>query len=202
MRILETHVFQFAELSAEAQERAIDSERNNENYLSYEWWDSDKEDLIAIADLMGIDIKDTYFSGFWSQGDGACFTGTYTYKKGSVQAVKDYVPNDTELHSIVRRLQEAQKKYFYKLSAKITHSGHYYHNNSVTIDVEHENENVSLPTTRYYKDDTGIDEALRDLMKWYYRQLQSQYNWLMSDEAIKESLISNEKEFTENGFPF
>lgn len=190
--------YTFDELSTEAKQRAIDNEQDNCHYLNYEWWDCTESDFTTIASLMGIDIENTFFSGFSSQGDGACFTGTYAYKKGSVKEVKEYAPMNTELHSIARRLQETQKKYFYKLTASISHNDRYYHDQSVDIEVDHEND-VKLPVTQNYRDDTGIDEALRDLMTWYYRQLEKEYDRLLSDEVIGENFIANEVEFTNDG---
>ncbi len=42
-------------------------------------------------------------------------------------------------------------------------------------------------------------EALRDLARWLYRQLQAEYDHLISDEAIEEGIIVNEYTFTEVG---
>jgi hypothetical protein len=36
-------------------------------------------------------------------------------------------------------------------------------------------------------------------MKWLYRSLESSYNYLISEEAIKETIIANEYDFYENG---
>jgi hypothetical protein len=47
--------------------------------------------------------------------------------------------------------------------------------------------------------DEELAEALRAFMKWIYRQLEREYDYLTSDEAIAESIIANEYEFTEEG---
>jgi hypothetical protein len=36
-------------------------------------------------------------------------------------------------------------------------------------------------------------------MRWIYRQLEREYEWLMSDEQVDESIRINEYEFTEEG---
>ncbi|MGF6862698.1 hypothetical protein ABIE69_003288 [Rhodobacteraceae bacterium MBR-64] len=41
-----------------------------------------------------------------------------------------------------------------------------------------------------------VTEALRDLARWLYRQLQSEYDHLTSDEAIEEGIVVNEYTFT------
>lgn len=202
MRTVKHKIYSFSELSEESKEKAISNVRDNENYLSYDWWDSVYEDFRQIAKITGIYIADIYFSGFSSQGDGACFTGAYAYKSGALKELKKYAPKDEKLHAIVKSLQEVQSKYFYKLSAQITHNGRYYHSNSVSIDVLHENENVTLPYTKNYRDDTGIDEALRGLMEWLYSTLEKEYDYLMSDEAVIEHVEANELEFWGTGRQF
>jgi hypothetical protein len=47
-----------------------------------------------------------------------------------------------------------------------------------------------------------VTEALRDLARWLYRQLQAEYDHLTSDEAIEEGIIVNEYTFTEGGRRF
>lgn len=47
-----------------------------------------------------------------------------------------------------------------------------------------------------------VTEALRDLARWLYCQLQAEYDHLTSDEAIEEGIIVNEYTFTEAGRRF
>jgi len=47
-----------------------------------------------------------------------------------------------------------------------------------------------------------VVEAIRDLARWLYRQLQAEYDHLTSDEAIEEGIIVNEYTFTEGGRRF
>ncbi len=111
------NTFTYEQLSEDAQEKARDWFR--ESNLDYNWWDSIEEDAIEIAKLMGITLDNMYFSGFSSQGDGACFEGSYSYAKGGYKAVKDYAPMDTVLHSIASNLQEIQKRNFYSIEATV-----------------------------------------------------------------------------------
>jgi len=48
----------------------------------------------------------------------------------------------------------------------------------------------------------AVTEALRDLARWLYRQLESEYEHLTSDEAIDESIAANDYSFTEAGRRF
>ena len=45
----------------------------------------------------------------------------------------------------------------------------------------------------------GVREALRAFMQWIYTRLEAEYDYLQSDDAIKESIGANEYEFTANG---
>ena len=113
-------------------------ERHRVESVHDEWWDDVyevfKEDMSAI----GVHVETIYFSGFWSQGDGACFEGCWHYSAGCVKAVKDYAPQDTDLHSIAKALRDASRKVFYTARARVVHSGRYYHECSVSIDIESE----------------------------------------------------------------
>jgi hypothetical protein len=46
-----------------------------------------------------------------------------------------------------------------------------------------------------------LTDCLRAFMDWIYRQLEIEYEWLVSDECVDENIRSNEYEFDENGNP-
>ena len=213
-------VYTYDELSDKAKEKAR------------EWWSSlvfsDScdwefvyEDAVRMGKLMGIEISsspvrlmgggarlkpDIYFSGFSSQGDGACFEGSYRYKKGAVEAIKKETgfgfkgsdgvvgKGDAELTRIAKGLQEVQRKHFYKLSATCTHRGHYTHSGCMDVDVEHYDGWRDLKG-----DDEQVRQLLRDFADWIYRQLEAEYDYQCSDEAVEEILLNNPYEFYENG---
>ena len=50
-------------------------------------------------------------------------------------------------------------------------------------------------------EDTVI-EALRDLARWLYRQLQHEYDYLSSDAVVDEAITINGWTFTEQGKRF
>jgi len=195
MRIVktETKVYKYEELSDDAKQTAL--EKLSDINVDHEWW-YDYEDKKEIAKLMGIDIDNIYFSGFSSQGDGACFEGNYEYKKNSIKAVIDYAPQDVELHRIVKALQAVQKTAFYGITASVKHSGHYYHKYCTDISVDMP-ENIGQ--AKFSEIEDATIELLRDYMDWIYRQLQSEYDYQTSEEAILETIEANEYEFTEDG---
>ena len=48
----------------------------------------------------------------------------------------------------------------------------------------------------------GVIEALRDLARWLYRQLEREYDYLSSDDVVDEAIIANGYTFTEGGQRF
>lgn len=204
-RVIETPVYYFDQLSDAAKERARDWYR--ECSKTDHWWDSVYEDAERVANCLGIEIdsrkgsKDLciYFSGFCSQGDGACFEGRYRYRKGWLEELTAYAPpspeRNQELHRIGHALQEVQARYFYKLEATAKHSGHYYHSGCTNIDVTHADDQ--------YRDigdaEDTVAQLLRDFMDWIYDGLEKESEWLDSEENVDECIVANEYEFDVNG---
>lgn len=52
-----------------------------EPVLDYDWWDSVYEQYKEDGEERGMSIDDIFFSGFSSQGDGACWKGTFDAEK-------------------------------------------------------------------------------------------------------------------------
>ena len=208
MRTIETNIYQYAELSDAAKEKARDWCRNTiQDDVFYT--ESVYDDAAAVADLMGLDICQTrftrcdgshgykptiHYSGFWSQGDGACFEGRYRYKPGAVKALADYAPQDLELQRIARELQKAQKRYFYRLTASTTCArGNITRVNVEGLDVNHVSYNVAHDT------EGAVEEALTDFAHWIYRRLEREYKHSISDDVVVENIEANEYEFTVDG---
>jgi len=196
MEIVETKVYTYDKLSDEAKQVALEKLRNIN--VNHDWWDFVYKDVNAVAALMGININQIYFSGFWSKGDGACFEGLYEYKAGSVKAVEAYAPKDEELHRIAAELAALQRKCFYQIRASFQHSGDYYHRFCTDFSVDFKSH---VTGSDYYNEETegAIIKAIRDLMHWTYWQLKSNYDALTTDEAVAETIKDNDYNFTNDG---
>ena len=189
MRTIETSVYKYPELDERAKEnarewfsRGVFSDSND--------WECVYEDAKNIGALIGIEIDEIYFSGFSSQGDGASFTGRYSYVKGGLKVLKEYAPIDAELHRIAEALQAVQRQNFYKVRAKITVDGRYCHSNTMRF------ENLE----NHYEDvNSDVEQLLRDFANWIYCQLKNEYYYQTSDEYVEENILANEYEFYENG---
>ena len=112
--------------------------------------------------------------------------------------VKEYAPKDAELHRIAKGLQEVQKKWFYGLVGSVKHQGHYYHEFCTVVDVCKRDEQEWFSTVPIEVQDE-LTDLLRDFMRWIYRTLQEEYEYLSSDEQVLEMLDANEYDFTEDG---
>lgn len=204
--VIEKTVFTFDELDSRAKERARDWYRSCMDTTDYA--DSVLEDFERVCAIIGVDLAthnvrlygggtrqkpSIYWSGFSSQGDGACFEGSYAYAKGSAKAIREYAPQDTKLHAIANTLATLQRSNFYSLSATVKHSGRYYHEYCMDIDV------CRLGERAVAKLDDIVTSLLRDLARWLYRQLEAEYEYHTSDAAIDESIEENEYTFDENG---
>ena len=194
MRTIQTIAYSFDELSEDAKDTARKWFRKLDSTWEYES-EYILEDCKDIAKNIGIDIDKIYYSGFSSQGDGACFTGSYRYKKESVKAIREDMPNNIELNRIVRELASAQKKYFYGIQASITHSYRYYFAKSTDISVEHNYNDIQIGE----RTEERIQDALTDFMDWIYARLRDSYFDTLEDEYIDEAIIANNYEFDEDG---
>ena len=108
--------FKFDELSDSAKDRARDDARYND--VQDEWWDAVYEDAVRTGSILGIEIStttrrtgsgksyettDIFFSGFSSQGDGACFSGYYAGRHDAVEKLAAET-DDKELTRIANAL--------------------------------------------------------------------------------------------------
>jgi len=190
--------YTFNELSDSAKETARADYRHYG--LDYEWWDCTIEEYKELGELLGIEIDNIYFSGFARQGDGACFTGAYSYRKGWKKALASETGGELyrKLESIGLGLQAEQEKYFYGITASINHTGHYCQENSVTVSVDPgEHINGYWSDTSSMED--NIADCLRDFMQEIYSTLTSEYDYLTSDSVIDEYLQDGEWQFLESG---
>ena len=138
--IITITVYTLDELSCPAREKARDGYR--QHHADSNWYENVYEDFREVCDIFGIDLRQRvfrlsngrfmeepciWFSGFCSQGDGACFEGRWHWQSATTRRVREYAPQDRELHRIADALQAVQKRNFWQLQAEIHHRGRYCH---------------------------------------------------------------------------
>lgn len=223
MRIVKTKVYQYQELSDEAKEKARDWYREGSQHD--EWWDFqnvrdaakylgieiDDETQKRVGGYVfdkGTKVttwdsnKETtytkpciYFSGFWSQGDGASFLGTWRADKmRPPKELKADFASDKELWRIHQALWEFATKYPESYCTSSRSNSHYSHERSTNLE-------AVLDEEIDYNKETHkpLEECLVDFMQWIYRALEREYEYINSDEQVTETIMINEYEFTEEG---
>lgn len=220
MRIQETKVYTYDELSDKAKEKARNWYR--EGNLDYDWWDCSYEDFANRAQELGIDLRqkpvklmngktryvpEIYFSGFYHQNSGSSFAGTWRASDMKLEALKEECPTEAELHRIGAELESVVKEDA-EMSASITA----HRDNWIRVEVEDGEtiaeqlneleykspEYITLAEACKNREETVID-AMRDFNHWIYKRLEAEYEWLNADEQVEESIRCNEYEFTEDG---
>lgn len=216
MRVMETTVYQFEELSDEAKEQAREWYREGEG----EYFSSDPfiyDSAETAAKLIGIEFAAREvplmsgrkrsepaiaWSGFWCQGDGASFAGTYTFTRGAADAVRAEFPTDTALHAIADGLQALQAHY--KLSGagpgnvegKVTKDGRESHSGAMDATVTDSETGEEPEDYEITKRFLGL---MRDFADWIYEGLRAEYESRQENEYVDECIIANEYEFDEDG---
>lgn len=233
-------VYGFEELSATAKERAREWYRDARSGDDF-WSDSVIEEMARQGALMGITFKERerksmsgkslpgephiWWSGFYSQGDGACFEGTWSARHvqpGMVAADWGDDENTREIKRIAGVFERIAKE-FPDASFSVIHRGHYYHEHSTEFDVSNGREDVE-PTDEQiwamrfpddpmdesgrqmavdrWKDEMSEDELVknaRDFMRYIYRALEREWDYVNSDEVVDELIVANDYEFDEDG---
>lgn len=207
--VKETKVYPFDELSAAAKETARQWWRDCENQ-DFGGCGFELEFAETAAKLLGIEFDTRpvklvgsgtrydsviYWSGFYSQGDGASFKGRYSFAADSPAKVRAEFPKDEKLHRIADELAELQAKNSNSLTGKIEQRGNYVHSNTMYVYwVEREDEkDVSNDA------EDELQDLMRDFANWIYANLREDYEWQMADEQVDDSIRGNEYKFTENG---
>lgn len=194
----------FNALPEDLKDKILDEHRHW-NVEHIDWWDCVYEQFKADMSEIGIDVERMFFSGFWSQGDGACFEGD----------VYDWELFLKSLGYTEPALMTHATKHF---ALRVDHRGHYYHENCTIFGSD-------IPLPRHDEDEDFIHdyspherdslqeavwlallngysgesferefaEAFKDHMRDLYKRLEEEYDYLTSDEAVLDSLEANDQ---------
>lgn len=211
MRTETIEIYTYAELSEKAREKAL---RDYSGSIDYDWSDSVYEDAMTIASLIGVTIDKIAYTGFYSQGDGARFTGYYNPVDNAQVKVKEHAPTDESLHRIAAEFDRIRAEFtlatvdgcpvpaaYYALISAGT--SNYCHEYTMVIDIDTEAESLFWDLdnagTHFDKIKTDLKSALRSYAKWIYKQLELEWEYLTSEDSFKETCEANNWEFTVNG---
>ena len=204
MKTLVINAYAIDELAPGVLAKVID--RLRVDLVDDQWWDSVYDDADSIATILGITIDRRRtgrspaieFSGFWSQGDGACFTGRYRFSPNATKELRSYAPVDSTLHDIADELAAIHKKHPAAFEVSIVrNASRYCHERSVDVNVSLDGDDEEQPVPRELDD--GVTEQMGRVMRWIYRQLENEYEYQTSDDRVRQSAFDNELLFTANG---
>lgn len=184
-------------VNSEQRERLIEKYRDIN--VDYQWWDCVYEDFREDMKAVGIVVTRMYFSGFWSQGDGACFEGWLD----NVRTYLDHHHKDQ--YPMIRKLLEHGGG----LYVSCEHRGHYCHEHSTTFCRDNDTLTCLLPQPTEFHEavveqwqdkldeelddfEADVTEQWRTYMRDLYHKLEEEYEYLVSDEAVWESIVANE----------
>jgi hypothetical protein len=177
-------LYQFDELYETVKKKILDKYRNIN--VDYDGWDDwVLEDWYIKLKSLGYEDAKIYFSGFWSQGDGACFTATVN--------IDQYL----SAHKLTTRFKHLLEWADY-ISITITHRRHYYFARSTDVNVEFREENQEVEAL-LNELEAMIKKERETLGDEIYKNLEDVYCDLTSDESVAETLRINEYEFLEDG---
>lgn len=184
----------------ERQQKLIERYRDF-NVEHIEWWDCTYDDFKEDMEKVGIHVDNMNFSGFWSQGDGASFTGCISDNKLFLEH-----HNLTESYPWLTKLMSHGGGF----SLSIERTGHFYvHENTVSIGLSYtDNFRNVLPDDgvraavieqwdeHLEAEYNTIWQAVTDIVRGYcrdlYRRLEETYDYYTSDEAVWEAILANE----------
>lgn len=155
------------------------------------WYESTIEDFCDnICPHLGLDVsyRDVVFSGFWSQGDGASFTGCFKLSDVCLDDLKASVPTEVDLHEIVGGLQALVEEHP-NIEGRISRlSSLYYHSNTMIMgDYSSENSYCDEETEAFAAADgeATLMRIFRELADWLYSQLNTAYDFYLADATAQ-----------------
>lgn len=197
--------YTYDELSDDAKKKAVSESRYAcveywkwYDYI-YEWYKDEilPENGFEVSKRYKSDDDAMYFSGFWSQGDGASFAAGVN--------VRQFLKAN-KLCNEFRSLYYWSDPDFGYAYANISQGGHYCHEMTMNADTEWTGdwddnaENVPAVDQLDELESVILDKA-RELARKLYRSLEEEYNSMTSDEYVADHIEANEYLYWSNGKP-
>ena len=155
-----------------------------------DWYEHTIEDFCDnICPHFGLDVsyKDVEFSGFWSQGDGASFTGNFYLSDVTPEALKQALPTEVELHQLVDELAELAESHP-EIQGKVTRlSSRYSHSNTMIIGDWRSNNSYHNEETEAFATadaEASLLSIFRQLADWLYSRLHAEYDFQFADATV------------------
>ncbi len=200
MRTIKVSLYEFDELSEPAKDRAVQHYHNINT--DYEWWDSVYEDWKTKLTEQGFTNAKIYFSGFWSQGDGACFESEIDFDRQFELFKASMLENgNARMQRAFRNHENWIYDYLYNETTYriVRTSSRYSHEYSVKIEPDCHRYTKGILNDIYTGFTAWLENQRLEFSRQIYRDLEAEYGYLSSDKAIIETIRINGFEFTGNG---
>lgn len=139
--------------------------------MGINWVLQAQEEIMEIAEVLGIYVKDIYFSGF-ENWEKICFTGSYHFTPNPQLKVRQIENGDLELQSLADRFHAAQKNY--NLSCSLVLGSRAFTRNSIEFRWSSPERGGCL-TPKEREAARSMNAILRDFMYWMLGRIKSVY---------------------------
>lgn len=187
MRTKEITVYGFSELADDIQENVLNHFRDINT--DYQWYDCLFDDWREKLEAYGFTAPEIHFSGFYSQGDGACFDAGIDLDRAF----------DRYLEEFPLKHVEGFRAFLYECGARIITTNHRYshwNTRSIEYDSGHSGKRLNSRLDHFID---WLEAKRKEFSQAIYRDLENEYDYLTSDEAVRDSIEANDYEFTATG---
>lgn len=156
------------------------------------WYDSTIEDFCdTILPHFGVDVsyKDVEFTGFWSQGDGASFKGSFNLSDVSLTDLEASVPTEVALLKLAAELQVLADAHPTIHGHVSRMSSRYSHSNTMCIGEYSSNNGYCNEETEAFAAagaEASLLKIFRQLADWLYERLDSAYDFYRADATASQ----------------
>lgn len=188
---------QYSQLPSTSKSKAIEKVRNSDGYLNHNWWEFVYDDWIEKLEKLGFEDIDIKFRGFWSQGDGCSFTA----KRINICSLILNINIDK-----YKRLFDLYCGSCIDMYGSVERSSSYYcHENTVFLNIQWEDVEGQVCLNYFnihdlfdsFEKEAG--EYVKNLCCSIYKDLEQEYDDLMSDECIIDYIENNGYDYDIDG---
>lgn len=187
----------FSELNGEAQEFAVSCERDNP--ARFDWDDAEflTEDFKAQLTVFGFEETEVYWNLGYCQGDGVAF-----YGRVYPESLKE---KDCQAKRLIDALEAAGDELYIEITGE---RAHYHHWNSMTVEIEFENEaddddlparlKIARPALR-----ENLEEYLAERVREISRELEksgyAEIEYACDESTVRHELCEREHLYERDG---
>lgn len=213
----------FLELTTQQQDEII----KDQHEVFADTWDEEhiSEDFQEFLEILGFYEIQLSWRGFWSQGDGACFTAKHSNNflldmhqeeihkafynpecdnevNPAIAYLDDYIQKFNNLtgvsnKSLIKKFNAFLQTFDLETDLVVDKTGgfsSYHHEKTIAAELttygsyDYESEQGKEFETVCNELETAITDFVRELSKIYYKRLEADYNYHVSEENIRQNL--------------